>query len=264
MGTVGGCAVRGEWCLSEPGTVLLVIINEMCDSVWLVELGEPHSQGPWRASRELPAELLAFVLRITFGRAFGLLENRKGRLLQVHELTKTVMSILRTTSRTLRLAVACLLSGWVCLALAKSSPMETGDSGARVTVASATPDWQVDLKDNLCGLCVGRQLSAPARVELQELMDSTPEMRRVRIERIDEASATYTQLIEAARKRVLRACELERQAGGWCSVWSRIRHRRGHEAPVITLEVARRIAEDIRPVEVPGLETSNHCLGAQE
>jgi len=155
------------------------------------------------------------------------------------------MSLLRTAPRSLRLAVACLLSGWFCLAAAEAGPV------AGALAATGVPEWQAEATDNLCGLRVARQLSAPARVDLAALLEATPEVQRIRTERLDDSSAAYAHLMQGARQRVLRACELERQAGAWCSVWSRIRHRRGQQVPEITVEVAQRIAVDATPVELP-------------
>jgi hypothetical protein len=88
-------------------------------------------------------------------------------------------------------------------------------------------------------------------VDLEALLEATPEVRRLRAERISDKSAAWAHLMEGARKRVLRACERERAASGWCSVWSRIRHRRGGQAPDITSGVAERMARDLTPVELP-------------
>lgn len=161
------------------------------------------------------------------------------------------MSLLRTAPRSLRLAVACLLSGWFCLAAAEAGPVAGAHAAPVADTAPGVPEWQAETADNLCGLRIARQLSAPARVDLAALLEATPEVQRIRAERLDDSSAAYAHLVQGARQRVLRACELERQAGAWCSVWSRIRHRGGQQVPEITVEVAQRIAVDATPVELP-------------
>jgi hypothetical protein len=152
------------------------------------------------------------------------------------------MRFLQSMPRSLRLAVALLLTGCLCLAAAEAAP---------ALPASGAPAWQVDATHNLCGLTQARQLSSPAQVDLEALLEATPEVRRLRAERISDKSAAWAHLMEGARKRVLRACERERAASGWCSVWSRIRHRRGGQAPDITSGVAERMARDLTPVELP-------------
>ena len=161
------------------------------------------------------------------------------------------MSLLRTAPRSLRLAVGCLLSGWFCLAAAGAVPVEEARCKPVMGAATGLPEWRAEPTDNLCGLRIVRQLSAPARVDLAALLEATPEVQRILAERLDDSSAAYAHLMQGARQRVLRACELERQAGAWCSVWSRIRHRRGQQVPEITVEVAQRIAVDATPVELP-------------
>lgn len=161
------------------------------------------------------------------------------------------MSLLRTTPRSLRIAVALLLSGWACLAAAGAQPMQATEHALEAPAALAAPEWQVRATDNLCGLQAARQLSAPARVDLTALLEATPEVARIRAERLADSTAAYAHLMQGARQRVLRACELERKAGAWCSVWSRIQHRSGQQVPEITREVAQRIAADATPVELP-------------
>ena len=68
------------------------------------------------------------------------------------------MRFLQSTPRSLRLAVALLLTGWLCLAAAEAAP---------ALPASGAPAWQVDATHNLCGLTQARQLSSPAQVDLE-------------------------------------------------------------------------------------------------
>ncbi len=93
--------------------------------------------------------------------------------------------------------------------------------------SEASSPWIVDRADNICGLDDPRMLSKPVRVDYEALLKATPEMKKIRDEKIDANSSEGIQLRQAAVDRVRKACEKIRQAGGYCSVWKQIRHQDG-------------------------------------
>ena len=112
---------------------------------------------------------------------------------------------------------------------------------ARAAVQAASTGWQARAEDNICGLRDPRQVSSPAKVDFRRVMDATPEMQRLRRDRVDPNSAEGIQLTEAARSRVAEACELVMADSGHCSVWKTIRHTDGREVPDVTEAVRERL-----------------------
>ncbi|HIG85931.1 MAG TPA: hypothetical protein EYQ25_02705 [Planctomycetes bacterium] len=121
---------------------------------------------------------------------------------------------------------------------------------AALQAQSLTPDdgrgsvYSFVTKDNLCGLKEARQLSSPAQVNYESLLESTPEVRRMRARRIAPSSAQGTRLLAAARSRILKACKRELSASGHCSVWKRISRRDGSSVDDVTSAVRKRIVQN--------------------
>ena len=84
--------------------------------------------------------------------------------------------------------------------------------------------WQVDKGDNICGLDDARQLSNPVVVDYDRLLAATPEMKRLKDEKIDANSSEGIQLRQKAVDRIREKCEALRVQKGYCSVWKAIRH----------------------------------------
>ena len=99
----------------------------------------------------------------------------------------------------------------------------------------------VDVSDWICGLGDPRQLTHPARVEYDRLMDATPEMQELRREGIDPDSARGVILRTRAQAEVKRACTVVRQRLGHCSMWKEIRRRDGKPIPDRTLETLKEV-----------------------
>ena len=79
--------------------------------------------------------------------------------------------------------------------------------------------WIVDRSDNICGLDDPKVLSNPARVDYQDLLDATPEIKLMKREKITRDSARGIQLTNQAENRVRDECEAVRSDKGYCSVW---------------------------------------------
>jgi len=100
------------------------------------------------------------------------------------------------------------------------------------------PAWIAKTSDSICGLRDARMLSNPARVDLAALLDSTPEMALLARQDADPESVIALHLRQQALDRCVKVCEALRVLGGYCSVWSTIRHRDGRQVPDLT-EIAR-------------------------
>ena len=101
----------------------------------------------------------------------------------------------------------------------------------------ADKDWLVKQEDNICGLKSPDQLSNPAKVDYQELLDATPEMKKMRDDKIGRDTPEGIRLRTEAVNRVNAACEKIRVANGYCSVWKGIKRKDGQAVADITAKV---------------------------
>lgn len=127
------------------------------------------------------------------------------------------------------LSVVALASG-----MSAASAGATNASLALPVAVAEAAQWIVDRADSICGLDDPKMLSKPAKVDYETLLRATPEMKKIRDEKIDAASSEGIQLRQSAVDRVLKACERVRQAQGHCSVWKAIRHQDGRAVADIT------------------------------
>lgn len=98
-------------------------------------------------------------------------------------------------------------------------------------------DWVLDSNDSLCGLSEARQLSSPAKVDYPALLSCTDEYETIRKEKLDPGTARWIELHNAAHSKVVAACSQAMTDGGHCSVWKKIRHRRGNPITDLTATV---------------------------
>lgn len=110
------------------------------------------------------------------------------------------------------------------------------DQGVRraPTAVETGTGWIVDRADNICGLDDPKMLSKPAKVDYDALLKATPEMKKIKDDKIDPSSPQGIQLRQAAATRVQTAAEKVRTANGYCSVWKTVRHQDGRAVPDIT------------------------------
>jgi len=94
--------------------------------------------------------------------------------------------------------------------------------------------WVVDRADNICGLDDAKMLSKPAKVDYDALLRATPEIKKIKDDKIDPNTPQGIQLRQAAATRVQKAAEKVRASEGYCSVWKTIRHTDGRAVPDIT------------------------------
>ena len=100
--------------------------------------------------------------------------------------------------------------------------------------------------DNICGLNDPRKLSRPAVVAYSVLLNATPQVKRIKREKIDPDSAQGVVLMTRARALVLEKCVGVIRKHGYCSVWKAIRRRDGKPIPDITALVKKKILEDVQ------------------
>jgi hypothetical protein len=123
--------------------------------------------------------------------------------------------------------------------LAGGRPAEpTSQSGQTAqtvqTQLTAAKDWIAKTTDNICGLKDTNQVSNPATVDFKACLDATPEMKKMKDEKIDASTPEGIKLTNAATNRVTQACETLRVANGYCSVWKTIKHKDGRTIADIT------------------------------
>jgi len=129
------------------------------------------------------------------------------------------------TMRVLALAGALLLSSGAAVeASGPGFPHAAGPSAG----------WVVDRADNICGLDDAKMLSKPAKVDYDVLLRATPEMKKIKDEKIDPNSPQGIQLRQAAATRVQNAADKVRTAQGHCSVWKQVRHTDGRAITDVT------------------------------
>lgn len=154
-------------------------------------------------------------------------------------------------SKNLICSTAALLG--LVFSAAAQAPAPTADDARvdPVAASSSEPDddgrgtpFKVKKEDNICGLDEPRQLTRPAKVDYDALVDETPEAKTVKAKKIDPNSAKGIELMTKARSRVLTACESVRSAKNHCSVWKQISRRNGKAITDITDLVKAEISGD--------------------
>lgn len=103
-----------------------------------------------------------------------------------------------------------------------------------VAFKGANRDWIAKSTDSVCGLKEASQVSNPAVVDWQALLEATPEVRKLRSQKIAEDSPEGIQLLNEAANRATAACESLRASQGHCSVWKSIRHKDGRAVTDLT------------------------------
>ena len=95
-------------------------------------------------------------------------------------------------------------------------------------------DWIAKTTDSICGLKDVNQVSNPALIDFQACLDATPQMKKLKDNKIDPNSPEGIKLTTEAANKVTAACETLRVANGYCSVWKTIRHKDGRTVADIT------------------------------
>ena len=132
------------------------------------------------------------------------------------------------------------ISTWL-LACAVVASIATALPASAVTslepVLELGRDWIAQKADNICGLRSLDQLSNPATVDFDALLDATPEVKKLKDQNIGRDTPEGIRLIAEATTRVTNACEKARAADGHCSVWKAIHHKDGRQITDLTAKV---------------------------
>lgn len=121
----------------------------------------------------------------------------------------------------LALSFVAVLAG--LMPAASPSPL----AATEATPMSISRDWSAKAEDNICGLRDVTQVSNPVVIDFQACLDATPEMKKIKSEKIDAKSPEGIRLTTEATNRVTQACESVQKSHGYCSVWKSIKHKDG-------------------------------------
>ncbi len=116
----------------------------------------------------------------------------------------------------------------------------TGDCAA-VAVVEPGVDWVVSSANNVCGVNDARQISNPAKVNYGSLLAATPEIKEMKRKGIDQESPEGQILHNKAVDRIRTAASNVMASQGHCSVWRKIRHKKGRAVADITAEVKKQL-----------------------
>ena len=139
-----------------------------------------------------------------------------------------------------RLRLAATAAALIAFATFVASAAEARSAGVAPRAGTAAPadlngsKWVVDRSDNICGLDDPRMLSRPAKVDYEALLGATPEIKKLRDDKVDPNSSEGIQLRQKAVDRVRNAADKVRSTEGYCSVWKQIRHQDGRVVPDVT------------------------------
>jgi hypothetical protein len=135
---------------------------------------------------------------------------------------------------TQRWLAACTIAlSFAVAAAAPASAQVEGNPGAGLPGRG----WIAQKADKVCGLRSHDQLSNPAVVDYDALLDATPEMKKLKDQGIGRDTPEGIRLIAEATTRVTAACERARDAAGHCSVWKAIQHKDGRQITDLTAKV---------------------------
>lgn len=137
------------------------------------------------------------------------------------------------------MAVAAALAPGAAAGVPSVPP--SGAEIAQVAPGEWLGDWIVEEADNVCGLTDPRQIQKPARVDYDELLRATPESKEMRRRGIDKDSPEGQVLHNKAVDRIRTASARVIKDLAYDSVWKKIRHREGRQAPNITADVLAKL-----------------------
>ncbi len=143
--------------------------------------------------------------------------------------------------RRVKSMLAVLLMGGLAAfpAVAADPGTAAGELGA--SVIEALSDWVVKSGDNVCGVTDARQISNPAKVRYQDLLNATSSMKDMKRKGIKPDSPEGQILHNKAVDSVRKAADTVKNSKGHCSVWKKIRNRKGVAVTDITAEVKKHL-----------------------
>jgi len=142
-------------------------------------------------------------------------------------------------STTIVLVSSLVLGGLLGARPAPASPSSA--PGWQPAPAEEANGWIAEKDDNICGISDLKKVSNPAKVDYDELLAATPEMKKLKQDQIDPESPKGKQLRKAAADSVTKASETVRKSSGHCSVWKAIKHKDGREIDDLTPTVKEKL-----------------------
>ena len=130
--------------------------------------------------------------------------------------------------------------------MATCAGVQAGAVGASVEEGAPVrngSDWVVQADDHVSGVSNALQITNPAQVSYDSLMDDTSEMKELHRKGIRKDSAQGQVLVSAAKDRVRRAAKTVMKAKGHCSVWKQITSKSGVTVPDITEDVRKKLSD---------------------
>jgi hypothetical protein len=140
--------------------------------------------------------------------------------------------------------------GTLIAALAGATLVPTVGAGVVVGFVVVESDdgrgtpYILEKADNICGLDEPKQLSNPAKVDYDALLEVTPQIKQMKRDKIDPNSAKGIQLRTEAEALVRDTCVKIRAEKNYCSVWKKIERRDGGKISDITEKVKKEITGD--------------------
>ena len=140
------------------------------------------------------------------------------------------------------------MSNRVCLSLLLFSLAVGGFAQAQPSSAVPSPEvleakWIANEEDNICGIKDLKKVSNPAKVDYENLWDSTPQVKKMKEKKIDPESTEGKALRSQAKTLITKTSELVRSAKGHCGVWKVIKNSDGRIVPDVTADVKSRFEE---------------------
>lgn len=132
-----------------------------------------------------------------------------------------------------RISLGLLLLGLFAGGFARAHPSSAPGS----VVASK---WIADEDDNICGIKDLKKVSNPAKVDYDDLWESTPQIKKMKEKKIDPESPEGKALRSQAKTLITKSCELVRTSKGHCGVWKTIKNEDGRTVPDVSKDVKSR------------------------
>jgi len=103
--------------------------------------------------------------------------------------------------------------------------------------------WVASEDDNICGIKDLKKVSNPAKVDYDELLEATPQMKKIKEKKIDPESPEGKALRSQAKTLVTKTCESVRAAKGYCGIWKTIKNEDKRTIPDVTKDVKDKLNE---------------------
>ena len=94
--------------------------------------------------------------------------------------------------------------------------------------------WVFKSSDHISGIKTKKKISNPAKIDYDDVLASTAQMKRIEREKIDPKSREGKALRNEAKRAVVSACTTVHQAQRHCGIWKAISHSDGRRIPDVS------------------------------